>query len=157
MCPFESWNCPTSEQSPTEWKCVPCHPGARPPGLIVTRTTVAFSLERIAILPIWSPLAPTIGPSKVCTACAGAAGAAGVVTADGAPVRKPSDQIAADAAILAEAPHPYVSRGGVKLAAGLDAFAIEPAGCACLDLGASTGGFSDVLLRRGAAKVYAID
>jgi 23S rRNA (cytidine1920-2'-O)/16S rRNA (cytidine1409-2'-O)-methyltransferase len=50
-----------------------------------------------------------------------------------------------------------VSRGGVKLAAALDAFAIDPAGRACLDIGASTGGFTEVLLARGAARVYAVD
>jgi len=53
--------------------------------------------------------------------------------------------------------HPWVSRGGVKLAHGLDRFAIDPAGFTCLDVGASTGGFTDVLLTRGAAKVYAVD
>jgi len=53
--------------------------------------------------------------------------------------------------------HPYVSRGGVKLAAALDAFGIDPAGQVCLDVGASTGGFTDCLLQRGAARVYAID
>jgi 23S rRNA (cytidine1920-2'-O)/16S rRNA (cytidine1409-2'-O)-methyltransferase len=52
---------------------------------------------------------------------------------------------------------PYVSRGGHKLAAALDAFAIDPAGSVCLDVGASTGGFTDVLLQRGAARVYALD
>jgi 23S rRNA (cytidine1920-2'-O)/16S rRNA (cytidine1409-2'-O)-methyltransferase len=52
---------------------------------------------------------------------------------------------------------PYVSRGGHKLAAALDAFAIDPAGRVCLDVGASTGGFSDVLLQRGAARVHAVD
>ena len=51
----------------------------------------------------------------------------------------------------------YVSRGGHKLAAGLDAFGIDPAGWVCLDVGASTGGFSDVLLQRGARRVYAVD
>jgi 23S rRNA (cytidine1920-2'-O)/16S rRNA (cytidine1409-2'-O)-methyltransferase len=52
---------------------------------------------------------------------------------------------------------PYVSRGGEKLAAALDAFGIDPQGRVCLDVGASTGGFTDVLLRRGAARVYALD
>lgn len=52
---------------------------------------------------------------------------------------------------------PYVSRGGLKLAAGLDHFQIDPTGFVCADIGASTGGFSDCLLQRGAAKVYAID
>ena len=62
-----------------------------------------------------------------------------------------------DAPIEAEAPHPWASRGGVKLAAALDAFALDPAGLVCLDVGASTGGFTDVLLARGAAKVIAVD
>lgn len=52
---------------------------------------------------------------------------------------------------------PYVSRGGLKLAAGLDAFAIDPAGLVCADIGASTGGFTDCLLQRGATRVYAVD
>ena len=55
------------------------------------------------------------------------------------------------------APHPYVSRGGLKLAHGLDHFGIDPSGRVCLDIGASTGGFTDVLLKRGAKKVYAVD
>jgi len=54
-------------------------------------------------------------------------------------------------------PHPFVSRGGVKLAAALDAFAIDPAGWTCLDVGASTGGFTDCLLQRSARRVYAVD
>jgi 23S rRNA (cytidine1920-2'-O)/16S rRNA (cytidine1409-2'-O)-methyltransferase len=54
-------------------------------------------------------------------------------------------------------PHPWVSRGGVKLAHALDHFAFDPGGRVCLDVGASTGGFTDVLLERGAAKVYAVD
>jgi 23S rRNA (cytidine1920-2'-O)/16S rRNA (cytidine1409-2'-O)-methyltransferase len=61
-----------------------------------------------------------------------------------------------EAVITAEQPHPYVSRGGVKLAAALDAFHIDPKGCICLDIGASTGGFTEVLLMRGAAHVYAV-
>src|ERR1043165_9424997 len=64
----------------------------------------------------------------------------------------PSDDIA-----LREEDHPYVSRGGLKLGKGLDSFGIDPAGTTALDIGASTGGFTDVLLRRGAARVYAID
>lgn len=86
-----------------------------------------------------------------------AAIAAGLVTADGVPVRKASDEIAADAAIEARAAHPYVSRGGVKLAAALDAFGFDPKGRICLDVGASTGGFTQALLERGAARVYAVD
>jgi 23S rRNA (cytidine1920-2'-O)/16S rRNA (cytidine1409-2'-O)-methyltransferase len=83
--------------------------------------------------------------------------AAGLVKADGKPVRKASDMLSSGAAIEAEQPHPYVSRGGIKLAAALDTFRIDPAGCTCLDVGSSTGGFTQVLLQRGAAKVYAID
>ena len=86
-----------------------------------------------------------------------AAIAAGLVTADEVPVEKPSVEIAADARLAAVPAHPYVSRGGVKLAAALDHFGIDPAGLVCLDVGASTGGFTDVLLARGARRVYAVD
>lgn len=86
-----------------------------------------------------------------------AAIAAGLVSAGGVPVRKASEMVARDAEIVAEAPHPYVSRGGLKLVAALDAFGFDPAGLVCIDVGASTGGFTDVLLRRGAAHVYAVD
>jgi 23S rRNA (cytidine1920-2'-O)/16S rRNA (cytidine1409-2'-O)-methyltransferase len=82
---------------------------------------------------------------------------AGLVTANGQPVRKPSDDIPADAAIDATPAHPYVSRGGVKLAAALDHFRFDPKGRICLDVGASTGGFTQVLLERGAARVFAVD
>src|SRR5580704_4709301 len=88
---------------------------------------------------------------------ASAAIAAGLVTADGALVSKPSARVRDDATLEARAPHPFVSRGGVKLAAALDAFGIDPRGRACLDIGASTGGFSHLLLLRGAAKVVAVD
>ncbi len=83
--------------------------------------------------------------------------AAGLVSADGAVVRKASENLAPDARIVAGAPHPWVSRGGVKLAAALDAFALDPAGLCCLDVGASTGGFTDVLLTRGARSVVSVD
>lgn len=86
-----------------------------------------------------------------------AAIAAGLVTANGAGVRKASEMLARDAALSAKAPHPYVSRGGLKLAEALDAFGFDPAGRVCLDVGASTGGFTDLLLRRGAAHVVAVD
>ena len=86
-----------------------------------------------------------------------AAIAAGLVTADGVPVRKASEEISAAAVIAAEPEHPYVSRGGVKLAAALDHFHLDVTGRICLDVGASTGGFSDVLVLRGARRVYAID
>jgi 23S rRNA (cytidine1920-2'-O)/16S rRNA (cytidine1409-2'-O)-methyltransferase len=84
--------------------------------------------------------------------------AAGLVTVDGAAATKPAQKIGEGVMVaVTGAAHPYVSRGGVKLAAALDAFDIDPAGAICLDLGASTGGFTDVLLRRGAAKIYAVD
>jgi 23S rRNA (cytidine1920-2'-O)/16S rRNA (cytidine1409-2'-O)-methyltransferase len=86
-----------------------------------------------------------------------AAIAAGLVTADGAIVRKPSDTLAANAVLDAAPAHPWVSRGGVKLAAALDHFGFDPAGRVCLDVGASTGGFTEVLLARGARHVYAVD
>jgi 23S rRNA (cytidine1920-2'-O)/16S rRNA (cytidine1409-2'-O)-methyltransferase len=86
-----------------------------------------------------------------------AAIAAGLVTADGMPVRKASEVIAIGAALQAEAEHPWVSRGGVKLAAALDHFGFEIAGRVCLDVGASTGGFAEVLIARGARRVYAVD
>jgi len=71
---------------------------------------------------------------------------------------KPGQQVSADLPLELRLPEtPFVSRGGVKLAHGLDAFAIDPSGAIALDVGASTGGFTDVLLRRGAARVYAVD
>jgi len=86
-----------------------------------------------------------------------AAIAAGLVSADGVPIRKPSDAISTTAAIKASPEHPYVSRGGIKLAAALDHFHLDVAGHVCLDVGASTGGFSEVLAARGARRVYAVD
>lgn len=71
--------------------------------------------------------------------------------------RKPGDLVDPDASIEVPQPEPYVSRGGHKLAAALDAFGIDPAGRVCIDVGASTGGFTDVLLQRGASRVYALD
>ena len=71
--------------------------------------------------------------------------------------RKPGDLLAADTIITISEPNPYVSRGGHKLAAALDAFGIEPSGLVGLDVGASTGGFTDVLLQRGATRVYALE
>ncbi|PZQ15881.1 MAG: TlyA family rRNA (cytidine-2'-O)-methyltransferase [Ancylobacter novellus] len=86
-----------------------------------------------------------------------AAIAAGLVRADGETVRRASDALDPDAAIEAEPAHPYVSRGGVKLAHALDLFAISVEGLHALDVGASTGGFTEVLLARGAAHVTAVD
>lgn len=82
---------------------------------------------------------------------------AGGVLANGAVVAKPSDLIEEDAALDVTLPHPWVSRGGVKLAAALDAFGVDAAQRICMDVGASTGGFTHVLLSRGAAHVYAVD
>jgi 23S rRNA (cytidine1920-2'-O)/16S rRNA (cytidine1409-2'-O)-methyltransferase len=70
---------------------------------------------------------------------------------------KAGDLLPHDATVALAEREPYVSRGGHKLAAALDAFEIDPAGLVCLDAGASTGGFTDVLLQRGAARVYAVD
>ncbi len=82
---------------------------------------------------------------------------AGLVQAAGRVVKKPSETFAPDVAIEAQAPYPWVSRAGVKLAAALDVFAIDPSGALCLDVGSSTGGFTQVLLARGALSVYAVD
>ena len=70
---------------------------------------------------------------------------------------KPGDRVDTTVAVTLDEPEPYVGRGGYKLAAALDAFQIDPAGKAALDVGASTGGFTDVLLQRGARHVYALD
>lgn len=82
---------------------------------------------------------------------------AGLVTVDGVVVLKPAARIRTGARLQASAPYPWVSRGGVKLAAGLDRFGVHPHGRMCLDVGASTGGFTEVLLSRGAARVFAVD
>ena len=82
---------------------------------------------------------------------------AGLVIADDRLVRKASEELATDAVLRARSPHPYVSRGGIKLAAALDHFRFDPRGQICLDVGASTGGFTEVLCERGARRVYAVD
>ncbi len=83
---------------------------------------------------------------------------AGEVSVAGARVDKAGTLLSPDAEVAVRAPdHPYVSRGGVKLAGALDAFAVTVTGRRCLDLGASTGGFTDCLLQRGAARVVAVD
>ena len=86
-----------------------------------------------------------------------AAIAAGLVTADAMPVRKASDIIAVDATLAAKPAFPWASRGGVKLDDALARFGVAVAGRICLDVGASTGGFTQVLLARGARGVYAVD
>ncbi len=82
---------------------------------------------------------------------------AGQVFIGDAPAAKPGQQVAADAPVRISEALRYVSRGGLKLEAALDAFGIAPVGWVCADVGASTGGFTDCLLQRGAARVYAID
>ncbi|MGC5779046.1 TlyA family RNA methyltransferase [Methylobacterium sp. NFXW15] len=82
---------------------------------------------------------------------------AGRVRVDGRVLVRASETIPPGALVEAEPEHPFVSRGGLKLAAALDAFRIDPAGLPCLDVGASTGGFTDVLLTRGASLIHAVD
>ncbi|MCM8731955.1 TlyA family RNA methyltransferase [Hephaestia sp. GCM10023244] len=83
---------------------------------------------------------------------------AGLVFVGERKIEKAGQQVAADAAVEVRGrDHPWVSRGGIKLAHGLDHFGWEVAGAVALDVGSSTGGFTDVLLSRGAARVYAVD
>ena len=82
---------------------------------------------------------------------------AGQVRVDGQTALKAGARVSANAHLEVREPLPYVSRGGIKLAAALDAFAVKVTGVVCADVGASTGGFTDCLLQRGAARVYAID
>lgn len=83
---------------------------------------------------------------------------AGHVLVNEVPATKPGHKVPADAAIRVKGvDHPYVGRGGVKLAGALDHFKINPSGNVCADIGSSTGGFTDCLLQRGAVKVYAVD
>jgi 23S rRNA (cytidine1920-2'-O)/16S rRNA (cytidine1409-2'-O)-methyltransferase len=83
--------------------------------------------------------------------------AAGKVFSGGRRVLKPSQRLNESSCIKYERAHPFVSRGAMKLAGALNHFKLEPYGLVCLDIGASTGGFTEVLLMRGAARVYAID
>lgn len=83
---------------------------------------------------------------------------AGLVKVDGKTIRKASFEVHPEHAVLCEGEtHPYVSRGALKLEKGLQEWDIDPSGKICLDLGASTGGFTEILLKAGAAKVYAVD
>jgi 23S rRNA (cytidine1920-2'-O)/16S rRNA (cytidine1409-2'-O)-methyltransferase len=82
---------------------------------------------------------------------------AGLVTANGKPVAKASETVAVDARIEAQPAHPFVSRGGVKLSGALERYPIDIENHVCLDVGASTGGFTEVLLANGASLVFAID
>lgn len=82
---------------------------------------------------------------------------AGHVTVDGVPAHKPGQSVALDAEVAVAAPRGPVSRGALKLQPALDALAVAPVGRVCLDVGASTGGFTEVLLDAGATRVYAVD
>ena len=82
---------------------------------------------------------------------------AGLVTVDGRPAQKSAELVGPDAVLLVETSDGFVSRGGEKLEHALQTFGIDVDGLVCLDAGASTGGFTDVLLRRGAERVYAVD
>lgn len=82
---------------------------------------------------------------------------AGLVSVDSRPVRKPGENVPVEADITVEAPPRYVSRGGEKLEHALRYFNLDVHGLVCLDVGASTGGFTDCLLQHGAARVYAVD
>lgn len=86
-----------------------------------------------------------------------AAIAAGMVMVNGRVLKKPSEKITPDQRIEAERAHPWVSRAGLKLDHALDVFGVDVTGAHCLDVGASTGGFTEVLLSRGAASVVAVD
>lgn len=90
-------------------------------------------------------------------ATAQAAIAAGKVTVSGRVLSKPSEKISSHSRIEATPEHPWVSRAGMKLAHALDVFEVDPSGLSCLDVGASTGGFTEVLLAHGAARVVAVD
>ncbi len=84
----------------------------------------------------------------------------GSVTVDGATAEKPSEQFEDTAVIAVSADSAltrYVGRGGLKLETAIEEFGISPLGCVCLDIGASTGGFTDCMLQNGAARVYAVD
>jgi 23S rRNA (cytidine1920-2'-O)/16S rRNA (cytidine1409-2'-O)-methyltransferase len=82
---------------------------------------------------------------------------AGLVTANDRQVMKPSETIPAEAVLHAQPAHPFVSRGGVKLAGALERYPVDIEGHVCLDVGASTGGFTEVLLANGASLVFAVD
>jgi len=112
---------------------------------------VASPKRRLDVLVVERGLAPTRERARALIL-------AGQVTVDERVVDKAGAPVAEDALIdLAVPDHPYVSRGGVKLAHALDAFGVDPRGRRALDIGASTGGFTDVLLRRGASTVVALD
>jgi 23S rRNA (cytidine1920-2'-O)/16S rRNA (cytidine1409-2'-O)-methyltransferase len=112
--------------------------------------TLPMTKQRVDLLLVAKGLSPTRAKAR-------AAIEAGLVQANGRIVQKPSEMLDEDCDLTAGAAFAWVSRAGAKLVAGLDAFGIHPDGRICLDIGASTGGFSEVLLDRGAAYVYAVD
>lgn len=113
---------------------------SRPPGA-----------ERLDVLLVDRGLAPTREKAQAVIM-------AGLVRVDGRPASKPGTRYGPEAAIEVQGRScPYVSRGGLKLARALERFRIDPTGWVCLDVGASTGGFTDCLLQNGARRVYAID
>ena len=111
---------------------------------------MAKDKERLDVLLVERGLAETRTRAR-------AAIMAGEVRVNGERVDKAGTPVPRDAQIEVAAPMPYVSRGGFKLAGALDTFGVAVAGRVCADVGACTGGFTDVLLQRGAARVYAID
>jgi 23S rRNA (cytidine1920-2'-O)/16S rRNA (cytidine1409-2'-O)-methyltransferase len=116
-----------------------------------TRWPTVSSRERLDVLVTRRGLAPSRERARRLIL-------AGLVRVDGRALTQAGTRVTSDASIEVIAPdHPFVSRGGVKLAAALDEFAIDPAGRVCADVGASTGGFTDCLLQRGAACVHAVD
>ena len=115
------------------------------------RPPEAAARQRADLLLVARGLAPTRARAQALVM-------AGRVSAGGRAVTKPGEVLPSDAALAVSGPdHPWVSRGGIKLAHGLAAFGLSPAGLRCLDVGASTGGFTDVLLTAGAARVHAVD
>lgn len=106
--------------------------------------------ERLDVLLVRRGLAPSRAQAQALIL-------AGKIRVDGVLVDKPATQVALGSHIQVLAAPKYVSRGGEKLEAALRAFSLDPHGKICLDIGASTGGFTDCLLQHGAAKVYAID
>ena len=111
---------------------------------------MASRRRRIDVLMVERGLAPTREKAQALLM-------AGSVSVDGRPVTKPGTPIAVEAGIDVRAGLQYVGRGGEKMAGALDALGIDPAGAVVLDVGASTGGFTDCLLQRGASRVYAVD
>ena len=106
--------------------------------------------ERLDVLLVQRGLAPSREQAQALIL-------AGQVWVEGRPAPRAGTRVPTEAAVEVQGRLPYVSRGGVKLAHALDAFGLEVGGWVALDVGASTGGFTDALLQRGAARVYAVD